>query len=148
MKSKPAKFIMLLIPLLTSWLSWSFGLYFLYFVSYILAFLCIGLCRYCRRHESIWLFVLAGLSSVPMNIKISLYISMLFIDSSHASFILVLLMFLLTYAIIFSLLEIVLGIVGRMIWRDQCPFIEQGFEYDESNIYSMLKQDDNISDSA
>lgn len=134
MKYMSHKIIPLTIPVLASWILWGLGYYFLYFFSCILMFICIGLCKYCRKHESIWLFILVGLSSVPMIIKTCL----LLCEFIEANVFLSVLLFLLTYAIALSLIEIIFGIVGRLIWREQCPFIEHGFEYDGSNIISML----------
>ena len=138
MKTNFRRVLLLIVPVLASWLLWGLGCYFLYIISYILMFICIGFCRYCRRHESIWLFILVGLSSIPVIIKVCLLVC----GYLATNVFLFLLLFLLTYAITLSLLEIIIGVIGRLIWKDQCQFIEHGFEYDESNIISMLKETD------
>ena len=148
MKNNYTRILLLIIPVLISWLLWHLGLYLLYFASYALVYVFIGFCRHCRKHESIWLFILAGLSSIPMNVEISLFASTGLSNILEFNIICVLILFIFLFAAVFSLLEIIIGVIGRVIWRDQKPFIEHGFEYNESNIYALLNQDERTSASA
>ena len=88
----------------------------------IAIYLYIGICRSCRRHESLWLFVLAGIATIPVNIEISVHACEYFSYLLGDAFIFRVMCFPLAYAILLSMEEIVLGMIGRMIWKNQDSF--------------------------
>lgn len=73
----------------------------------------------CRQRESLWLFVMVAVSSIPLNLHFgrvfTLIGSDLFGYTKWESYI----VGTVGYCIAFCAEEIIYGIVGRMIWRRQ-----------------------------
>lgn len=87
----------------------------------IAIYLYISICNLCRKHESLWLFVLVGIVTVPVNIEISIIICKYFSYFFGKAFVLNLIYFPLAYSVLLSFEEIFLGIIGRIIWKNQSP---------------------------
>lgn len=139
MRSKRASALVLLFPILIMWVSWYMKLYWLIMVSIIATYVIIGINKCCKSHESVWLFFIVALISVPINFEFSYYSCAIVSSFYGNSIILKILYFILIYDICFSIEEIFFGIIGRGIWREQRPFIECGFEYDGNELRKKYK---------
>ena len=84
-------------------------------------FLCISLCSVCRKHESLLLFVLFGIATIPTNLQISLIATEYFSYLWGDAVVFKVVYFPLVYSILLSVEEILLGIVGRVLWKKQEP---------------------------
>ena len=113
--------IVILILMITTMLSWFGNRLLMTLISIVGAFLGISLCSACRRHENLWLFILVGIVTIPANIDISIYSSDYFAYDHGEIPVFKILFFPLLYSGFFCLEEIMLGIIGRLIWRNQCP---------------------------
>ena len=90
-------------------------------IAVILMYLLVALNECCSHYESVYLFVLVGIISIPFNIgmcgeffrDIGIYL----LDSFAIKIVLAPLL----YASALSIEEIVFGIIGRAIWRNQYP---------------------------
>ena len=137
MDHKLTKFVMVFIPAPLIWFSWCMKLYWLTVIAIISMYFFIGICEYCDKHENVWIFVNVGIASIPVNFECSLFACRMLSDIWNSSLLLNILLFILIYDICLSAEEIVLGIIGRIIWREQRPFIESGFEFD---VYKLLSE--------
>ena len=112
------------VPVLISGLSICIDKYFCVFISILMLFLCVSMSKVCAGHESIYCFVFIALLSIPINVEMTIWswsvIRYIFTDT----LILKLLYIPMFYIIILSFEEIVLGVIGRMIWRHQNDFFE------------------------
>jgi len=71
-----------------------------------------------KKHESLWMFVLVAVTSIPINIYVLIQLhrlDMLF----DSFFILGIFRCVLYYCILFSIEEIVMGVITRLIWKKQ-----------------------------
>ena len=113
--------LVIVLLIITTLLSWFCNTLLTTLISLVGAFLGISLCSACRRHENLWLFILVGIVTIPANIDISIY-SCDYFAYDHGEIPAFKILFLpLLYAGILCLEEIMLGIIGRLIWRNQCP---------------------------
>lgn len=113
--------LVIVILIITTLLSWFCNTLLMTLISLVGAFLEISLCSACRRHENLWLFILVGIVTIPANIDISIYLCDYFAYDHGEIPVFKILFFPLLYAGILCLEEIMLGIIGRLIWRNQCP---------------------------
>lgn len=74
--------------------------------------------KVCRGHENMWIFVLLGIGVVPQNIDIVYQLRYWFEIVAFGVISKVAVMVLFFFAL-FSLEEIVVGLIGRKIWPDQ-----------------------------
>lgn len=93
----------------------SFGLISLLPVVLIVS---IALNPYSRKYENIWMFVLVAIASIPVNVMFIKYLSELFFDEVLI-FPLILFRSAALYVMFLSLEELLLGIVARVIWKEQ-----------------------------
>lgn len=111
--------IKMLIPGITSFLSLTKENYLLAVVSVLVLLLLIATEKECRGRENFWIYVLCGVSTISVNIegayRVACLISYLGI---YGKFYLGLI-FVLILALLFNLEEMILGTVGRFIWRRQ-----------------------------
>lgn len=81
-------------------------------------FLFVAYSSECRGVENIWIFMLIAVGFIPVNIALEMqlyeYISLL-ADGPIGKILSV----IIHYAILFCLEEIVAGLIGRIIWREQ-----------------------------
>lgn len=117
--------LILLSPVITTMFSWCANRFLLTFLSIVAVFFCISICPPCRKHENLWLFVLAGISTIPANIEISIFACGCFSYLWGESPMLRIIYFPLAYAILLCIEEIILGIIGRFIWKNQDPIFDE-----------------------
>lgn len=87
--------------------------------SFLLLFLIVGTVPICRRRESMWLFVLTALGSMPINIKISTMDTVQYLLDSEIPIVGAVIATIEIYLLLFSVEEILIGIIGRFIWKRQ-----------------------------
>jgi len=93
--------------------------WWLIIVNILLMYLLVAKLPVCHRRENVWLFVLTAISSVPINVKatwILLYYGLL---SSGIPILGEILGVIQIYLLLFTVEEMVIGIVGRYIWKKQ-----------------------------
>lgn len=117
--------LILLSPVITTMFSWCANRFLLTLLSLAAVFFCISICPPCRKHENLWLFVLAGISTIPVNIEISIYACGYFSYLWGEALLLRIIYFPLAYAILLCIEEILLGIIGRFIWKNQNPLFDE-----------------------
>ncbi len=81
-------------------------------------FFVVGLAPACKKHESIWMFLLVFFSFIPVNVLIMIIMDKLGM-LLHPMFILSLCRCIFYYAMLFSVEEIVMGVITRAIWKKQ-----------------------------
>lgn len=74
---------------------------------------------WCRLHENMWLFVLTAIGSVPINITLTRYIIDMGILETGFPVLGVLVTSLEIYLLLLGIEEIIIGVLGRMIWKRQ-----------------------------
>ena len=116
--------LILLSPVVVSGFSWLMNQYWLMIISIIGIYFCIGITD-ASKHASIWLFVLAGVATIPINIELSLKVSDFFSLMWGDSFFMKMIYIPVVFSIIFSMEQIIFGIIGRFIWRKQDPVWER-----------------------
>lgn len=81
-------------------------------------FLFVAYSSECRGTENIWIFMLIAIGFIPLNIalEMQLYEYVYLLASGPIGKILSV---IILYAILFSLEEIIAGLIGRIIWREQ-----------------------------
>lgn len=112
-------YLKLFIPSVTSFLSLTRQNYTMGIVSLIAIIIFVAAERECRGNENFWLYVLFGVSSIPLNIEIAYRISQVINYIIGYSTLYSCLVFVLLMALLFNLEEILIGIVGRVIWKKQ-----------------------------
>lgn len=83
-------------------------------------FLAVRLLPACRHRENLWMFLLAALAGIPINLTASAVLLRTFFSSQEwgiARF----LWGILLYAILFSTEQIILGVITRLLWKAQYP---------------------------
>ena len=91
-----------------------------WFVVLIAAVLFIvGVVPWCRQHENMWLFVLTAIGSVPINITLTHYILDIGIFETDFPVLGVFITSLEIYLLLLGIEEIIIGVLGRMIWKRQ-----------------------------
>lgn len=81
-------------------------------------FLFVWLVPICKHKENLWMFILVAIASVPINILViyeAIFVGLLTETPIVAKF----LWGVLLYCVVFSVEEIVFGLVTRIIWRKQ-----------------------------
>lgn len=74
---------------------------------------------WCRQYENMWLFVLTAIGSVPINITLTHYILDIGIFETDFPVVGVLITSLEIYLLLLGIEEIIIGVLGRMIWKRQ-----------------------------
>ena len=116
--------IMLGVPVLISGLSICIDKYFCVIISILVLFLCISMSKICTGYESLYCFVFIAFLSIPVNLELTIW-SWSVIRYFFADTLLLKLLYIpMFYIIILSLEEIVIGVIGRIIWRNQNDFTE------------------------
>ena len=100
---------------------------FMYLVNIVSVFLFVGVCSYCRKNESIWLFVLVGVFLIPMNIRLCMHsykwLEMVLMYGKIGRVV----FRCMIYVCLFCMEEILFGIIGRIIWRRQSKYVYTNF---------------------
>ena len=114
--------LILFSPVVVAGFSWIIHQYWLTTIAIIAIYLSIGLTD-ASKHASVWLFVLTGISSIPMNIELTFYASHYFSLLWGDAFVFAMkfLYVPLAFVILYSIEQIIVGITGRVLWREQDP---------------------------
>lgn len=79
----------------------------------------VGVVSWCRQHENMWLFALTALGSVPINISLTRYIIDIGIFETGFPILGMVVTSIEIYLLLLGLEEIIIGVLGRMIWKKQ-----------------------------
>ena len=79
----------------------------------------VGVVPWCRQHENMWLFVLTAIGSVPINISLTHYIIDIGIFETGFPILGMVVTSIEIYLLLLGIEEIVIGVLGRMIWKKQ-----------------------------
>ncbi len=121
-------------PFVISGLSIFFDKYFCAFVSIVMLFLCIAFCKACDGHESLYCFVLFAFISIPINVEITRLALPVICSILIDTLVLRAIYFPMVYILILSLEEILIGVIGRLIWRHQEDFFECSDQNDYEDV--------------
>lgn len=78
----------------------------------------VALTPWARKRENIWMFLLVAVSGIPVNIVLIRWLLGLSVFETHF-FVLAFFRSVALYLILFSMEELILGVVTRMIWKKQ-----------------------------
>lgn len=79
----------------------------------------VAIVPWCRQHENMWLFVLTAIGSVPININLTRLIIDIGIFETGVPILGVLVTSVEIYLLLLGIEEIVIGVLGRIIWKRQ-----------------------------
>ena len=79
----------------------------------------VGVVPGCRQHENMWLFVLTAIGSMPINISLTQYIIDFGIFETGFPVLGIVVTSVEIYLLLLGVEEIVIGVLGRMIWKKQ-----------------------------
>ena len=121
MRRKIQLFGLIILPMLTSILSVYYHALWLIPVVVILIFMLIGTMPICRKNENLWMFVLTGFCSIPINVflltKFNVWMDYLYNGSGKVHMIVL----IIGYTIVLTgMEELVLGLLTRVLWKKQC----------------------------
>lgn len=85
----------------------------------VLHFVVIRITPAFRHHESLWMFILVAVSSIPLNISILLWMIEHMDFLFDTFFVLVVFRAALCYTVLFSIEEVVMGLITRLLWKKQ-----------------------------
>ena len=106
------------IPLVLSILSVIHESAVLLAVAFVSHFLILKFIPLFKGRENMWMFVMVLLSGIPINIRIINILNGLGLYD-HMWYIVSILMFIVLYAFLFSIEEIAMGIMTRLLWGKQ-----------------------------
>ena len=92
---------------------------FWFAVLIVSALFIVGAVPWRRQHENMWLFVLTAIGSVPINISLTRYIIDLGIFETGFPVLGVVVTSVEIYLLLLGIEEIIIGVLGRMIWKKQ-----------------------------
>lgn len=116
-KSRISGFVIL--PMLLSIVSAYYEVLWLIPVVVILMFVLVGTIPFCRKNENLWMFVLTGFCSIPVNWFLLTKFNMwmyLYSDSGKIITTLVIIQYIIALT---GLEEVVLGLFTRILWKKQ-----------------------------
>ena len=116
-KSRISGFVIL--PMLLSIVSAYYEVLWLIPVVVILMFVLVGTISFCRKNENLWMFVLTGFCSIPVNWFLLTKFNMwmyLYSDSGKIITTLVIIQYIIALT---GLEEVVLGLFTRILWKKQ-----------------------------
>ncbi len=116
---KKTIFIPLILPIiLVEVISIAFKLYYLGFLIIPTIFAWIHFSKVCRLYESIWLFTISAIALVPYNIILVIHLyDWLLLCLEFVIYQVAIIIFIAISS--FCIEELILGIIGRFIWRRQ-----------------------------
>ena len=121
MRRKIQLFGLIILPMLTSILSVYYNALWLIPVVVILIFMLIGTMPICRKNENLWMFVLTGFCSIPINVflltKFNVLMDYLYNGSGKVHMIVLIIGYTIVLA---GMEELVLGLLTRVLWKKQC----------------------------
>jgi len=91
----------------------------------VLIFIFVAAVPYCRKRESLWVFLLIGAASIPINLFIlGKYDLWIYLTASGEERGIVYYMSLLQYTLLLSSIEeIIGGLIARLIWKRQYKLV-------------------------
>lgn len=92
--------------------------YWVLLICAVMLFVIIGVCPLFKKKENLWMFLFVAAASLPVNVRLSLLLFEYGIIESDILWFGVICAILLS-CILFSLEEVIFGIVTRLIWRKQ-----------------------------
>ena len=112
---------LIILPMATSILSAYYKALWLIPVVVILIFILIGTMPICRKNENLWMFVLTGFCSIPVNVflltKFNVWMDYLYNGSGKIHKIAL----IIGYTIVLTgMEEIILGVLTRVLCKKQC----------------------------
>ncbi len=107
--------ILLFLSILLGTLGGIFDLYHLMLLSIIIIFLSLSFSTAARNHQMVFLFPLVFLTSLSFNTRLSLVLSSLNYEATLHSF----LLFLIIFFALISVEELILCVLGLILWGDQ-----------------------------
>lgn len=119
MKKKSRLSVFVLLPILISILSAYYEVLWLIPVVVILMFVLVGTIPFCRKNENLWMFVLTGFCSIPVNWFLLTKFNMwmyLYSDSGKIITTLIIIQYMIALT---GLEEVVLGLFTRILWKKQ-----------------------------
>lgn len=87
----------------------------LFFLSILF---CVAVLPDTRRRESAWLFILTATTTIPINIALMIVLER-YVNTLTGGIIGKISGMIVLYACIFSIEELVIGVIGRLIYRNQ-----------------------------
>lgn len=121
MRRKIQLFGLIILPMAISIFSAYYKALWLIPVVVILIFVLIGIMPICKKNENLWMFVLTGFCSTPVNVfiltKFNVWMDYLYNGSGKIHKIAL----IIGYTIVLTgMEEIVLGLFTRILWKKQC----------------------------
>lgn len=119
MKKKSRISGLVILPMLLSIMSAYYEVLWLIPVVVILMFVLVGTIPFCRKNENLWMFVLIGFCSIPVNWFLLTKFNMwmyLYSDSGKIITTLVIIQYIIALT---GLEEVVLGLFTRILWKKQ-----------------------------
>lgn len=112
---------MLFLPLLISLIGFIFDSWILFGLSFVSILIIVGNILDFKGYENIGVAFVTSYTNVFFNIKIliMLYHNLKYMVDGFCSLIYVLLLMTIIYCILFSITELVMGLIARMIWKKQ-----------------------------
>ena len=95
--------------------TWDIGVVF--YVASLLFI--VGTTSFCKHQENMWLYILNVVGSILINISLTKQIMMLDIFNSGVPVIGDVIAYIEIYLILLSIEQLLLGIIGRTIWKEQ-----------------------------
>lgn len=91
----------------------------------IFIFIFVAVTPYCRKRESLWVFLLIGAASIPINLFIlGKYDLWIYLTASGERHGIVYYMSLIEYTLLLSSIEeVIAGLVARLIWKRQYKLV-------------------------
>lgn len=102
----------------TGMLAWCFSLMWL-IISVVLLFAIVKVLPMCRGYESLWLFVLTAIGSVPINARLAVETLEMGLFYSGIPVIGAVITVVEVYLCVLAVEEIVIGVLGRILWKKQ-----------------------------
>lgn len=90
----------------------------LFAVLFIVHFALLRLVPAFKGRESVWMFLLVAISSIPINVCVLIFAN----EQNYlfdSIFLLGVLRIIIYYSVLFSLEEIAMGVITRLIWKKQ-----------------------------
>lgn len=112
---------MLFLPLLISLIGFIFDSWILFGLSFVSILIIVGNILDFKGYENIGVAFVTSYTNVFFNIKIliMLYHNLKYMVDGFCSLIYVLLLMTIIYCILFSITELVMSLIARMIWKKQ-----------------------------
>lgn len=85
--------------------------------------LLVGSMPFCRRRENLWLFVVGIYAFLPINHLIVKEVLVYIVEESSLRWLVYPLTYLECFLILISVEEVLLGLVGRLLWRKQYKLV-------------------------